>query len=267
MKRQRAIIIGGTVLLLVIGLIIFVPSRKKGKGQTREQRDAIKAAKETLQRGDLVQAKKLYKKVMETSSDNEVLKRVQEKIEEINMKIIFSPAMDECSVAYVVRPRDSLSKIAKKFDTTVNLIKRSNGLKSALIKPGQKLKVNICKFSIIVDKSQNILFLKRDDEAIKTYRIATGKNNSTPVGKFKVVNKLVNPTWFRTGAVIPPNSPENILGTRWLGIDTNGYGIHGTNAPNKLGEQVTMGCVRMKDKEVEELFDLVPRGTEVIIID
>jgi lipoprotein-anchoring transpeptidase ErfK/SrfK len=102
---------------------------------------------------------------------------------------------------------------------------------------------------------------------MKTYTVATGKENSTPTGSFKIVNKLRNPTWFRTGAVIPPNSPENVLGSRWLGLDIKGYGIHGSRDINEIGKQVTMGCVRMRNQEIEEVYDIVPVGTEVTIID
>ena len=92
-------------------------------------------------------------------------------------------------------------------------------------------------------------------------------NNSTPVGVFKVTDKLVNPTWYKAGAVVPSGSPQNELGSRWLGISAKGYGIHGTIAPEKLGQQITAGCVRMKNEEVEELYSLVPPGTEVTIQD
>ena len=119
----------------------------------------------------------------------------------------------------------------------------------------------------MVDKSQNTLTLKTQDEIIKTYIVSTGKDNSTPTGNFKIINKLKNPTWFKTGAVIPSDSPENILGSRWLGFNIKGYGIHGTTEPDNLGKQVTSGCIRMKNSEVEELYDIVPEGTEVIIVD
>jgi lipoprotein-anchoring transpeptidase ErfK/SrfK len=86
------------------------------------------------------------------------------------------------------------------------------------------------------------------------------------VGTFKIVNKLPNPTWFKAGAVLPSDSPENILGSRWLGLDKKGYGIHGTTMPQDLGKQVTAGCVRMKNEEVEELYDIVGTGTEVTVV-
>ena len=119
----------------------------------------------------------------------------------------------------------------------------------------------------MVDKSQNILVLKSDDEIIKTYRVSTGLNNCTPVGNFKIISKLPNPVWFKAGAIVPPESPENVLGSRWLGFDLPGYGIHGTIQPETIGQQITQGCVRMLNQDVEELYSLVPMGTEVTIVD
>ena len=109
--------------------------------------------------------------------------------------------------------------------------------------------------------------LKSDEEVFKTYIVSTGKNNCTPVGTFKIINKLQNPTWFKAGAIVPPESAENVLGTRWMGFDLAGYGIHGTTAPKDLGKQVTQGCVRLSNSDVQELYSIVPAGTEVTIID
>jgi lipoprotein-anchoring transpeptidase ErfK/SrfK len=83
----------------------------------------------------------------------------------------------------------------------------------------------------------------------------------------KVINRIVNPVWYKQNAVVPADSPENILGTRWMGIDKQGYGIHGSEDPGAIGKQVTAGCVRLTNSDVEELFDIVPAGTEVTIVD
>ncbi|MBI2494999.1 MAG: L,D-transpeptidase [Candidatus Omnitrophica bacterium] len=123
------------------------------------------------------------------------------------------------------------------------------------------------RFSIVVDKSQNQLLLTEENQFIKSYRVATGKEDSTPVGAFTIISKIPNPVWYKQGAVVPPDSPENILGTRWLGIDKPGYGIHGSTDPNTIGQQVTAGCVRMTNADVEELFGIVPIGTDVTIVD
>ena len=83
----------------------------------------------------------------------------------------------------------------------------------------------------------------------------------------KITVKLIDPHWYKTGAVVPPGSPENILGSRWLGISKERYGIHGTTEPESIGKQVTAGCIRMLNNEVEELYVIVPSGTKVTIVD
>ncbi|MBI4436053.1 MAG: L,D-transpeptidase family protein [Candidatus Omnitrophica bacterium] len=168
---------------------------------------------------------------------------------------------------FTIQPGDTLGRIARRFGVTVGLLKRANRLTGDLIRPGQKLRVPEMAFRITIDKSDNVLTLWNGEESVKTYRVATGDNNITPVGTFTIVNKVVDPVWYTTGAVFPPDSPKNILGSRWMGLSEPSYGIHGTTDPLTIGQQVTAGCVRMQNKDVEELFDLIPIGTEVAIVD
>lgn len=187
-------------------------------------------------------------------------------------KTLFSPGPDAQSAVYEVKSGDTLSGIAKRHGATTGAIKLASGLSSDRIRPGQKLKVPTCKFSVVIDKSQNTLLLKGGETVLKTYRVSTGENNGTPTGVFKITDKLEHPVWYKeekdgSSRKIPAGSPKNELGTRWLGLDKPGYGIHGTLAPEKLGTQCTQGCVRMRNAEVEELFEIVPPGTEVTIVD
>lgn len=182
-------------------------------------------------------------------------------------KALFSKEITPDSMAYTVKPGDSLYVIARKNHTTVELIKKINKLKGERIYPKMKLKIHTAPFSIKVDKSKNTLVLYSQDVPVKKYLVATGKKNSTPVGEFKITDKLVNPTWFKTGAVFPPGSPKNALGTRWMGFDKPAYGIHGTIEPESIGTQASEGCIRMRNEEVEELYGLVPVGTKVTIQD
>jgi len=215
----------------------------------------------------LVEARDAYKKACETYPDVGIVKNAKPKLEELDMKILFSPLIDQYSKEYIVQAGDSLGKISKVFGTTIELLKRSNNLSGDNIRQGQRLKVMTAKFSVIVDKSQNILLLKQNDDVIKTYKVATGSNGTTPVGTFKITSKLVDPVWYKAGAVVPPGSPENILGTRWIGLSKEGYGIHGTTDPASLGKQATAGCVRMLNSDVEELYSILPEGAEVTIVD
>lgn len=267
---MRRIVLGISAVVIFVFIFSFLYFlTKRGEKQQPEipTQTLIKEAETTFAEGDFFKAKKIFKQVLESLDDPQEIEEIKKRIEDINLKMLFSPLIDNCSTEYIVKPKDTLIKIAKKFGTTVALIKRANGLQSDIIRPKQKLKVNTCQFAIVIDKSQNLLFLKRDEEIVKTYIVATGRDNSTPKGTFKIVNKLKDPTWFKTGAVIPPDSPENILGSRWLGFDIKGYGIHGTTEPDNLGKQITMGCIRMRNKDVEELYDIVPIGTKVVIVD
>jgi lipoprotein-anchoring transpeptidase ErfK/SrfK len=216
---------------------------------------------------DLIAAKSTYQKLITDFPNESEVQIWQKRLEEINLKIIFSNIITPQSQIYEVKPSDNLVKIAKQFNTTVDLIKKINNLDSDLVLPGRKLKIWTAKFSLLIDRSQNILILKSDDEVIKTYRVSTGENFSTPLGKFKIINKLISPVWYKTGAIIPPDSPENILGSRWLGFNLPGYGIHGTTDPSTIGKHITKGCVRMLNKDIEELYIFLPIGTEVTIIE
>jgi len=76
---------------------------------------------------------------------------------------LFSPVITPKSTAYQIKPGDTLAKIAKEFNTTVELIKKSNNLTEDKILPGKKIKVWTVPFTILVDKTQNVLFLKCDE--------------------------------------------------------------------------------------------------------
>jgi lipoprotein-anchoring transpeptidase ErfK/SrfK len=262
------------LVLSIVSLIILFTLLSRNKSNSFKnlsKSPSISAvlikAKEAQAKGDFLEAKQEYQKLISDFPNSQEVMNWIRKVEEFNIKILFSPKTDSRSILYEIKPGDTLSKIAREFNTTIDLLKKSNDFKDDKIIPGRKIKVWVKPFSILVYKSQNILILKSDGEIIKTYIVSTGKNNSTPVGVFKITSKLTNPTWFKAGAVVPPESPENILGTRWMGINIPSYGIHGTTEPETLGQQVTQGCVRMSNPEVEELYTVVPIGTEVTIVD
>lgn len=252
------------VVVVIAALAVVLPKMHFG---SKEGEALISQAALYEKQGKFAEARDAYKKAYETYPEISIIKVAQPKMEELGMKMLFSSAVDSYSKEYIVQSGDSLAKIAKVFGTTIELIKKSNGLSSDNIRQGHRLKVVTAKFSVVVDKSQNILLLKQNDEVLKTYKVATGTNNCTPVGTFSVTTKLVDPVWYKTGAAVPPGSPENILGTRWMGLSREGYGIHGTTDPSSLGKQATAGCVRMLNSDVEELYDILPAGTEVTIVD
>lgn len=270
-RKISIILVIAAIAGLTIALAAFLKSRNNftldKKSGAVSAAMLLSKAKDLQAKGDLPALKSVYQLLVSDFSNSNEVMNWQKKIDDINIRLLFSPVVTPKSTLYEIKSGDTLAKIARKFKTTPDLIKRSNNLSSDKIIPGRKLKVWTAPFSIFVDKSLNILILKADDEIIKTYNVSTGKNNCTPIGTFKINSKLVNPTWYKSGAVVPSGSPENILGTRWLGIDLPSYGLHGTTEPQKLGQQVTQGCVRLSNADVEELYTIVPIGTEVVIVD
>ena len=260
-----------SILVLIVGITLIIkkiqlPLQIKA-GNIASSSAFSTQALDSFKKGDLLEAKSLYQRLTSEFPNSPEIMNWQKKVEELNLKLLFSPLLTPKSILYEIKPGDTLTKIAKEFKTTVELIIKSNNLKDDKILPGRKIKVWTASFSVVVDKSQNTLILKTDEEIIKTYIVSTGMNNSTPVGNFKIINKLLNPTWFKAGAVVASNSPDNILGSRWLGFDLSRYGIHGTTDPGNLGKQITQGCIRMSNSDIEELYAIVPLGTEVTILD
>src|SRR5579864_9414163 len=103
------------------------------------------------------------------------------------------------------------------------------------------------------------------DDVIARFPIAVGAAASpSPTGEFQIVSRISNPTYYHPGRVIPTGK-DNPLGTRWLGLSQKGYGIHGTNAPKSVGHAASHGCIRMRNRDVEQLFTMLQVGDVVQI--
>jgi L,D-transpeptidase ErfK/SrfK len=124
----------------------------------------------------------------------------------------------------------------------------------------QEKRANI---SIVVSIPDRTMVVFDHERVLKIYPVAVGKSSTpSPRGQFKVVNRIPHPTYYGPGKVIAPGA-ANPLGTRWLGLNAKGYGIHGTNVPASIGKAASHGCIRMRQSDLEELFELVDVGTTV----
>ncbi|MBQ9727328.1 MAG: L,D-transpeptidase family protein [Kiritimatiellae bacterium] len=190
--------------------------------------------------------------------------------------IYFTPRPGPDKVVYAVKEGDSLAKLADRYVCPVAFIMRANGVKDAnRIRPGQTLVFpDHPKFAVTVSKSKNTLLLTLDGKFFKRYVVGTGANAKTPAGTYDMVERIEHPGWWNDGVEIPYGDPANILGTHWLALEptgdtprVSGYGIHGTWDESSLGKQSSAGCVRMRNRDVEELYVLLPRGTPVLVVE
>src|ERR1700722_8174347 len=118
---------------------------------------------------------------------------------------------------------------------------------------------------VLVSIPDRKLALFENGRVVRIYPIAVGKiSTPSPVGEFKIVNRVTNPTYYHQGQIIAAGK-GNPEGTRWMGLSAKGYGIHGTNQPNSLGKAASTGCIRMGKGDLEELFAIVNAGDVVEI--
>lgn len=108
--------------------------------------------------------------------------------------------------------------------------------------------------SIEVYPSDHLLVVRSKEHTIKKYKVAVGNPSTpTPIGEYQIVYK--GKDWGEA------------FGPRWLGLNVpwGTYGIHGTNRPYSIGQHLSHGCIRMRNHDILELFNIVPIGTKVTI--
>lgn len=149
-------------------------------------------------------------------------------------------------------------------------IVRANRLASSTaIRPGASLRVPTQTPSMRVDLSAMWAFYCFGDEIAAAFEVGVGREGSeTRPGTYTIGNKQENPMWTPLGREpVPFGDPQNPLGTRWLAWNLEGrgtsLGFHGTNDPSSVGQRVSEGCIRMRNAEVEQLFEILPMGAEV----
>jgi lipoprotein-anchoring transpeptidase ErfK/SrfK len=113
---------------------------------------------------------------------------------------------------------------------------------------------------VVVSIPDRKLALLENDQVVSIYSVAVGAPVSpSPVGTFTVVTRVTDPTYYRPGKVIGPGA-TNPIGTRWIGLSVKGFGIHGTDEPQSIGFARSHGCIRLRNSDVEELFDRLRAG-------
>lgn len=178
---------------------------------------------------------------------------------------IYAAPQPHYMAPYVVRPGDTLAKIAAEYKVPWTYLARLNNVEPGRVRANSKLKVIRGPFGAVVDLSDFELTIHAHGYYVRSYKIGIGAGQSTPIGEFKVGSKLENPTYYAPeGGVIEPDDPANPLGEYWLGLG-DGYGIHGTIEPNSIGKAESKGCIRLRNDDVAEVFDLLTTGSTVMI--
>ena len=147
------------------------------------------------------------------------------------------------------------------------LIAEVNGI-TGYLQPGDVLRIPTDRANVIVDLDSRLLMYRHGDEVVRAWECGIGKpGHETPIGEYKIGIKQKKPAHTTKG--LPYGHPENPLGSRWLALELDGrntsYGIHGTSDPDGVGGEVSLGCIRMRNRDVDQLFEILPVGSTVIL--
>ena len=227
--------------------------------------------------GSLIEARELFEEAVQSAEwDSEEWNEALDELGKTDVDLIFSIEPTPDSKLYTVEPGDTFTSIGIKLNTTLGLLTRANNLDAdATLRVGQNLKWTPKDFRIVIERSTCRLFLMDSEGLFKRYSTGLGMpTHQTTLGKYKIGNKIKDPTWHKPGGgPIPPGDPLNELGTRWMpfvpvqeGLPSD-LGIHGAIDPATVGKYSSHGCARLRMDEVEELYDLVVRSTPVQVVE
>jgi lipoprotein-anchoring transpeptidase ErfK/SrfK len=119
---------------------------------------------------------------------------------------------------------------------------------------------------IVVSIPDRKLAVLEGGQVLKVFAAAVGAPDTpSPTGSFTIVQRLSDPAWYAPGKVVAPGK-SNPLGPRWLGLSKKGYGIHGTNNPASIGHNASHGCIRLRNNDIQELFEMVSVGERVDLV-
>lgn len=193
----------------------------------------------------------------------DVRSQLYDLIEQQARRIYFQP-QPHYMEAYTVQPGDNLEAIAKQYSVTPEYLARMNRTDPNVIRAGQKLKVIKGPFNAVVDLSDFEITIHCHGYFVYRFPVGVGKDESSPIGTFSVLDKVQNPPYYGPEGAIAADDPANPIGERWISIGDS-YGIHGTIDPESIGKNESRGCVRMHNEDVEIVYDLLTIGSEVVI--
>lgn len=181
-------------------------------------------------------------------------------------------SQDNANVNHATNPNDETAKIYSRsvyHDIQTNGVDLAFNLTPATSETLKRSPADAVQ--VTIEKSTHTLTLMHDGQPLRQFPVGLGRENATPGGAFLVANKLFQPTWYNRGNPIPYGDARNPLGDVWLGLGRNGratpYGIHATRETEAIGQDTSLGCVRMLPDDARTVFRLCSIGTPVLIYD
>ncbi len=260
-----------------------VPTSQRASDETRAGNADIEHARQLYRAGKLIEARQRLNRLLGRRLSEAEQTEVRAFLTRIANETIFSGrriANDPLLDSYTVQPGDRLINIGQQFEVPHEILMTMNGIRDATkIRAEQRLTVPRGPFHAKIHRSAFRLDVYLQDVYVRSLRVGLGTNNGTPLGIWRVKERLPNPTYYPPASatdkrIIPPDDPNNPLGEHWIGLEgiegdavgQEGYGIHGTIEPDSVGESVSLGCVRMLNADVAFLYQLLLPGRSTVTV-
>jgi LysM repeat protein len=250
--------------------------------QSRRARagDELEFARAALARGDLIAARAAFSDALGRPLAAQDLAAARNELGRIAEALLFSRSEvleDTLTSTHIVGGGETVNVIASRYKVTDALLASINRLANPdRIRVGAPLKVVHGPFRAVIDKSDHLMSLYLGDVFIRAFRVGLGSNGGTPVGTWVVKTKLTNPEWTDpvTGRHYLADDPQNPIGERWISlhgiagecVGRIGFGIHGTIDPVSIGENYSMGCIRLLPDDVAFVYDLLVTAHSRVIV-
>jgi LysM repeat protein len=210
---------------------------------------------------------------------------IKNKLAELSDEWLFSRQVysgDSLCELYEVQLGDLFSKIAKKCNVPYEFLMKINNISDPkLLRAGETIKIINGPFNCRINRSTFTLDLYLQDTFVRSFVVGLGRTSmETPTGCWRVKSdgKLIQPTWTdpETGKTYQAHDQDYPLGDRWIGLEgiegeakgRTGFAIHGTKKPKEIGSAVSRGCIRLYNKDVILMYDLLmPRISQVLVND
>lgn len=167
--------------------------------------------------------------------------------------------------AYRVQPGETLQQIADRYDVPWQLLAKINGIREPdRLAPGQELKVVRGPFNAVIHLDRYELTLMLHGRYAGRFPIGIGQDQPVMTGLQLVKDKMMNPTYYGSGQVIDADDPNNPLGERLIGLGSR-LSLHGTNDPQGIGRTGGPGTIRLSNRDIEDVFDILSIGSRVVI--
>lgn len=265
------------------------PSREAGVQITLSEKKSaapsalanrLEMGRSALARGEYVTAREILSGLLGQGLAAADEAAVRQELGQLADAMLFSRATntgDPLTGSQTVGSGDTLHGIARRQKISEELLAAINQVSDPTkLFVGRRLKTLRGPFHAVINKSQHRMDVLLGDAYVKSFPVGLGTNGGTPTGTWIVNSKLANPDWTdpTNGRHYLADDPENPIGERWIGlygvegeaVGKTGFGIHGTIDPASIGQNMSMGCIRLSAKDVEQVYDLLVLNESRVVV-